>query len=148
MDRDRARRMEVDLAASLPEFEKKWGVKVTVTGGSFTSTSCFLKLEVAEAGADGLIMSQAAADWKRFAKSYDLPEDGVGKKFIDRRREFTIEGLNPQAVRYPVMVKRDDGRRFKYPVNLVLDCLGLPRSKMTLPVAQTRSPFHNPEGDV
>jgi hypothetical protein len=145
MDRDRARRMEVDLQTSLPEFEKKWGVKVTVTGVASLQPLASSSLKAAEAGADGLIMSQAAADWKRFAKSYDLPEDGVGKKFIDRRREFTIEGLNPQAVRYPVMVKRDDGRRFKYPVNLVLMCLGLPKSKI-LPLSL--SVGRNPEGDV
>jgi hypothetical protein len=153
LDRNRAREIETDLVTFLSEFEKKWGVKITVTGGSFSSTSCFLKLEATEPNADGLAIPQAVADWKRFAKSYGLPEDGVGRKFIDRRREFRIEGFNPQAIRYPVIVKRDDGRGFKYPINLVLDCLGLPRSKKELPVAQTRSPFDwpkpgNPEGDV
>ena len=41
--------------------------------------------------------------------------------FRDRRgRVYTVTGLKPGNPKFPVMVTRDDGKKFKYPASAVI----------------------------
>lgn len=55
--------------------------------------------------------------YKMFAPSYGLPEDGVGRSFTYGGKRFTVTGLATTRTTRPVQVTREDGRRFKFPID-------------------------------
>ena len=67
---------------------------------------------------DAIESPREVTDYNRYREVYDLPE--LGSEFVDRGETFTITGLNPRSTKYPVLVTRADGKRFKFPVITVL----------------------------
>ena len=126
MNRDKVKLMREKLDAALVEFGKEFGVSVDTGKASFSDTSVTFKVEFAEVAANGVVMSRDAKTLQMLAASYGLPEDALGREFNHRGNRFKILGLNPRCTRFPVEVERADGKRFKYPEDVVATCLGMP----------------------
>jgi hypothetical protein len=89
--------------------------KMSYNDDSFTMKSeCFMKQ------GDGSIVTKEAKAWTALAEAYyDLPTDGLGKKFVSQGQTFTITGLNTKAPKYPVQARSADGRNYKFPADRI-----------------------------
>jgi len=90
------------------------GVHAEVGSMSFESDRATVKVQISVIGEGGEVVTQEAADYDRYREMYDLPE--LGSEFVDRGETYTITGFKPRSTKYPVLVTRADGKRFKFPI--------------------------------
>lgn len=106
-DRDNWKMVAADIEKAVQSVAKKYGIILESGGGTISDVNGVFKLRVN-------IEGSTEAAYRKHAKSYGLPEDGVGKTFIDRRgRTYTITGLDPYK-KFPVVTVRDDGRTIQF----------------------------------
>lgn len=132
MDRKtlRAISAKIELAIKEANLETNYGVRVSVKGGSYSDKNATLRLEIADVGDDGTVMSREAQDFEAYASAYGLSPDDLGKKFSQLGNEYEIVGLKPRSKKYPILAKRvGTDRIFKFPSATVQMLLtGSPRT--------------------
>jgi hypothetical protein len=119
MDRQKARLLSDAVAEALKGVEEKFGVKLSPPRGRFGQNNMRVTLDFVEPTASGDFVDEEAKRLDAYAEMYGLPKDVRGKSFVDRGRKFTVVGLAQRRSRFPVLVNREDGRKFKYPVETV-----------------------------
>jgi hypothetical protein len=93
---------------ALEDVAKRYGLTVQVGGGSYDELSFRPKVEFKVADAD-------RAEFERFAKLVGLEPSDFGATFSSNGNTFTVAGINLRASRFPVNVRRADGKMFKMP---------------------------------
>lgn len=113
LTRDQVRRLRDDIQDKLDKLKVK-GFKLQLGNCTFGATAVF-KLEVCPVSKSGEVVSKAAADYKRWAASFGLPADGLGKTVkTTGGRTHTVTGINPRSRKYPVTTLGDDGKPYKF----------------------------------
>ena len=115
------REMGNELDALLGAFAKKHGIAVRPVSLRYNRVICTIKTEftVSEDN-QGLAYSREAADFKRYAKQFDLDQDMLGKTFTNKNETLEIIGLKPMSPAYPVLVRKlSNGKLYKYPVSFI-----------------------------
>ncbi len=111
------------VAAALKPVADRFGLEVAVGGGTFDET--FFKPRVA------FRTRTAAVDtWARYAPSFGLPIDGVGKIVTlalgGVPKSYRIAGIKIESRRFPVLVERvGDGRPFRCTAAGVIKALAI-----------------------
>jgi len=124
MDRAKCRVVREKIDAALAKLGEELGLSIkTVGGGTFSSTNLTLKIEAAELGDGGVVMSKEAEAFKLFAPMRGLPAAVLGMTFKQGGKTFTVRGWNAKAHRMPIMCDGDDGRGYKFPVETVTGCI-------------------------
>ncbi len=95
-------------------------IVIKTGGGKFDYHTYALTLNLSTVGKDGKVHTREADDFPTFCKMFNLDAADLGKSFHDRGRVYTVTGLKPGNPKYPVMVTRDDGKKFKYPASRVI----------------------------
>lgn len=103
-----------------------YGLKVRVGGGTFDFGSYTMKVEAAVVQSDGFVLTKEVGDFKALATVYGFEEADLGRTFTDAGHTWKVVGLKPTSDKFPVLVEREDGRRFKFPTARVLRGLGRP----------------------
>jgi len=114
MDRQKCKLVTEASVNALKGLEEKFGVKITSKGGRYDNGMAQLKFEFAEVKADGSVSTEASEAYRQLAKFYDLPEDGLGKVFQFRRRQYKVVGLKPRSKCSILAERLPDGRMFKF----------------------------------
>jgi hypothetical protein len=111
MDRQIARKVAADTQAALKEVAERYGMEVTVAGGSYDQGMYKPKVEFFE---------KAARDGKaeQGLKLLDL-EGALGKTFKLKTKTFKVTGVNLRAPRFPVLATDQNGKVFKFPEGTV-----------------------------
>lgn len=78
--------------------------------------------------ASGERATREAAAYRELAAlwPFNLPADGLGREVVIGGLAHTIVGLLPRSRRTPVLLRRVDGKVFKYPADVVRAVLGTP----------------------
>jgi hypothetical protein len=119
MDRQKAKLIGDAVEEALKSVETKYGVKLSHTRGRYGSDSLRMTLEFREPSDSGEFVDPAAKRLDDSAEFYGLPKDIRGKTFIDRGHKYTVVGLAERSSRFPVLVDRDDERKFRYSIEIV-----------------------------
>ena len=90
------------------------GVHAEVGRISFDAQSATVKVQISIIGEGGEVVTKEATDYNRYREMHDLRE--LGSEFVDRGETYTITGFKPRSTKYPVLVTRADGKRFKFPI--------------------------------
>ena len=77
-----------------------------------------LKLELVDIEAGG-----APADFGFNASLVSLPRDCFGKTFVYGGRTYTITDIHPRRSKYPVDGQGEDGKTYKFPLDVVRSTL-------------------------
>jgi hypothetical protein len=117
-DRDLAKKIQADAVVALEKVAKKYGVNISYNGGTLGTNDFILKLKVEVANA-----VKTYDPW--VYKAFNLPEDIIGKTFVNRGTKYTITELNTKAPKFPVNVVDENGKGFKFPVDAVRTLLKL-----------------------
>lgn len=129
-DKPTLRTIDAEIQAALNVVAAKFGITISLRGGSFSPTVCNTKIEIKSAshgvaGADPIKDSRN----KMTAMMLDLPEDIVGKTFEQIRPgggkdTFTITGLDSKKPKYPVIATSSrDNKSYKFTAGSVRLCL-------------------------
>lgn len=121
-DSDAIRKLDSDLNALLGEFAKKHGIAVQPVSLRYNRVECNIRTSFTVSDdMKGTAYAKEAADFKRFAKSFGLEPEMLGKTFTTYKGDtLEVIGLRPSSRMYPVLVKKlSNGKLFKYPVSIV-----------------------------
>lgn len=121
MDRSKAKKIADRAVALLAGLEDEFGVKITSKGGTFGNTFYTMKLEVAEVNG-GVVESKDAVNFTRYCKQFGMVPEMLGGIFRTSKTTYTVRGLAPQAVKYPVLASNGNGRMFKFSADVVKSC--------------------------
>lgn len=119
------REVSEEAILALGETAARFGLSVTQAPGTFSDANFTMKVVFSVVGSDGKVKSPGVEEWNRWASLYSLPKDALGKAILFNGRRYTIEGLSPRKSKYPVIVKRNDGKEFRLMISSVRTALGL-----------------------
>lgn len=115
MDRFKAdriiNRVKEMVKAKYPKMELKMGRCV------FTTSGVSIKFELAEVGEDGVAKTREAVRYPAYAALHGLPE--LGTSIMVRGVRYTITGWRTRSRKSPVLTKREDGKLFVMPVEMI-----------------------------
>ena len=130
-DRDNFKKVADEIEKAVQPVAKKYGIILESGGGTIKDVDGVFKLRVNTEGS-------TETAYREQAKSYGLPEDGIGKTFIDSGgRACTITGLDPYS-KYPVIALRD-GKTIQFKTYVVREKLGLPAPSISAQPSTSRS---------
>lgn len=119
LDKHILRLIETDMDIALKSVGEKYGVKIAYKGGSFTPTNATLRMEVSTISSSGEAISADVQTYKTLAGLYGLDPKMLNSKVTYNGSIYTITGLNPRRHRFPLTAIRQDGARFKLPIDSV-----------------------------
>lgn len=124
IDRSRVRQLREQMQTVLEPLGRELNVKFHVGNASYTADNAHFKVEAAAIQANGQVVDQAAADFKRLASLYGLKPEHLGQEFSNGGRQFVITGLKPRCRRYPILARcQQTGKIFKLPSEAVSSAL-------------------------
>ena len=130
-DRPTVQKLRKSLQATLDSIGKANGICLTLGNIRFDRGQFRTKL-TAYVVPDGVnptsdpqaIREMSYADaWRRQAPFYGFLLEHLGKTVTHNGSRYTIAGLKPTSRKYPIMMKRDDGKMFKFPEYTVKNLL-------------------------
>jgi hypothetical protein len=110
-DRNNWKTVAAEIEKAVQPVAKKYGITVESYGGTISDINGIFKLQVNIEGS----LEKA---YRERAKSWGLPEDGIGKTLIYCGRTYTITGLEPYK-KFPVITVRDDGKTIQFKTDVV-----------------------------
>ncbi len=98
------------------------GLEVEIAGSTtFSPAECTFKFKAT--------LPDRAEDMNQIrCEQLGLPRNIVGESFVQKRSTFTITGIALNRPKYPISCTNQNGRQFKFPVNMVRDLLGMPQA--------------------
>jgi len=123
VDRATAMAVSAELNESADRIFAKYGLKRKPSGSrygeSFSLSLRAVKLDVdSDSGVN--LADPSVKQYERYASSYGLPPDGIGKRFGFNGRTYTVAGLSASSPKFPVLAIRDDGKTFKFAARTVV----------------------------
>lgn len=119
-DKATVRSLTIEIEAALQSVADAHGVSIKRGSASFDQSTIKLSIQIATIDDSGMVSTREAMKFPTFCKMFNLDPEDLGKTFHDQGRLFTVTGLKPGNPKFPVMVKRDDGREYKYPASTVV----------------------------
>lgn len=110
-------REEID--AALAAITKKHGVSMSIGKISFSAQQCSTTLSMVAACNTGEAQNPEKVNWDKYAELFGLSKDDFGKTFQDGGKTYKVDGVAPRSTRFPIIVEREDGQRFKFPESRV-----------------------------
>lgn len=105
-------REAVDLA--LKEALAELGLKATTGNMTFDGEKVTTKLTISVADYDA-----DETEFKKGCWKFDLKPTDFGRKFESNGEVYTICGLKPRSHKYPIIGRRADGKKYKFPARVV-----------------------------
>ncbi len=82
------------------------------------------KLTVSPIDSDGVAQTPERTDFLTYCGRYDLDASDLDREFKDfDGTKCVIVGLKPRSRKYPILVKKANGKIFKFPANRVAQAL-------------------------
>lgn len=103
MDKTKALTLREQLQAHLMKFGDEHGLSVNIGNGSMTSSTVSFKVEIAEIGESGEVLSRERQDFVRYASTYGLAADNLDKTFSRDGMTYKVIGLLPSSHKYPIL---------------------------------------------
>jgi len=120
MDKAKADELHEAILKALGEVESEYGIKFKIQGGMFTDSNVIFKLQAAEVQQDGTVKDRIATDFEQLAHRFGFKPSDLYREVKMLGRTYKIIGLKPQCWKYPVILERDDGKQFRFPVSGIL----------------------------
>jgi len=110
---------------ALKEVGKKLGLNIqTVGGGGYTEKDYRIKVEASVIGAGGVVENREVSSFKTLAEFYGMKATDLGREVYVYGTKYTLTGIAPRSRKFPILVKRFDGKGFKLPLQAVKIALG------------------------
>jgi len=126
IDKPALRLLRSEIEAALRPLAEKHGIDFGTGRCKYTGANATIEVKISVRDAEGNIRTREAEDYKRLAASCGLKAEWLGAEFTSQGRTLRITGLNPKAVKYPVLA-RDiaDGQGYKFRAEVIKDRMTL-----------------------
>jgi hypothetical protein len=123
LDRGTVRGILDEIEAAVKEVAARHGLEFDRQRASYTASEMTTRISLRTREAAGAMADFQRKQFPVLAERFGLPADAVGKSFIFKGAQYTIEGLKVERPKYPVVCRRMDGRPFKFGVLCVKNAL-------------------------
>jgi len=89
-----------------------------VGNASFSLNNATFKVEIAPL-VDGKAITQEEEDFKRYATSYGLKPEDFNREFQWAGESCVLIGCKPRSTKFPLLVKKANGKIYKFPASTV-----------------------------
>lgn len=108
---------------ALAKLAEKYGATVKAGKIKYTSNSFNLDLQVAKKDIGGKSFEQI--EFEKYCVFYGLKPEHYNKEVTYNGDKYNIVGFKPQASKYPVIAKCEDGKRYKWTEQLAKMLIGV-----------------------
>jgi hypothetical protein len=123
-DRKNLQALRTDIDAALKAVGDKHGISLKLGRGTFSAETATFKLELGTVSDTGVVVTKEAQDFKTYALMFGLKPEHLGQSFKDfDGHSYKVVGLKVRSPKFPVLVERADGARFKFPEKRVANFL-------------------------
>lgn len=122
MDRTEAKALQAEISAALEPIYKRHGLKIAGSRATF-GTGLF-NLTLKSVSTDPAV-DPKVTDWAKYAGSFGLPVDALGKRITFKGQPVTITGLAVTRRKYPVVITYPTGKIMLTTVGAAKRALGL-----------------------
>ncbi len=112
-DRNVAREFQADLMEAVAVVGKRWGIQMEGVKGSFRAEAFDLALHFVLGKADGREPEERA--FGQYAGLFGLSGEDYERSFVSQGERYRLVALKPRSPKYPVIGVTSEGRRFKFP---------------------------------
>ncbi len=123
LTKDQIRNLRSQLQPILTKMEKSVGFKLRLGNATFSDDNVTFKLECDRIGKNGQAETKEAAAFRHLAKEYGLSPADLGRKLRSNGSTYIVVGLLPKSYKFPILVRRTDGKMFKFPAERVANSL-------------------------
>ena len=119
-DKKSLRLLRQKIEAALAPFSEESGLKFSIGSIRYEGdgTGCKMQLEARAPDASGTVKEKHTQDFERYWQMFEgLKLEHLGSKVKLKDGIAVVIGLKPNARRFPVLVERTDGKRFRMPVS-------------------------------
>ena len=93
---------------------KRYGIKLQLGKGFWTSSNATFKLVVSIINPDGSIQTKEADDFKLNASRFGLKPEDLGAVFQASGKTFILTGMNSNRPKFPFVAKcKENGKQYK-----------------------------------
>jgi len=106
-----------DFSLVVKELEEKYNVKIELGSITYNSTSFHGRITCTEISEEG----EKVVDMQEFNLTKNIYgfKGNIGDTYNDGNHTFKVIGLDSRKPKYPVILEREDGKRFKSTINAV-----------------------------
>ncbi len=112
-------RQEADEVLS--QLAEKYDINIKAGNISYNKSSFNLKIEATKKEVNGKSFEQA--EFEKYCLIYDLQPEDYNREFVYAGKKYNITGFKPRSRKYPVLVKCDDGKTYKFTKEMVKQVL-------------------------
>lgn len=113
------RQIGSEIEKAVQEIAEKHNIGISYNGGSVSMLDSTVKLKLIAKGEEAEVQNGV------LAKSLGLPEDIIGMTFTERASIFTIERIDMNKIKYPIIAKNQNGNPYKFTVDSIKRHLNL-----------------------
>lgn len=117
-DKNLAKKIQEESIIALEKIAKKYGVTIKSNGGTLGDNDFSMKMKV-----ELVNVTKQYSPW--IYTALNLPEDVIGKTFVNRGVNFTITELNTRSPKFPVIAVDENGKGFKFTTDSIKTLLKL-----------------------
>lgn len=128
MDRTKTRLIAEAAEKALADVAAQFDCEVKYKGGTYDTLNTVIKFEFAEKDESGVTMTKEATDFQRYASRYGMTAEDLGETVVSGVEKLTIVGCKPRSTKYPILVRKEDGRVFKYQAETIRMLLNIKRN--------------------
>ena len=112
MDKNVAKQIAEDTQKALESVAAKYGVTVTVRGGTFDAGMFKPRVEFRAP-------ESRRSDFERYARMFGVDPQAFGKTFNFGGTTYRVAGIRPSAHKRPILAAREDGKSFAFSVDIL-----------------------------
>jgi len=112
--------IRAEVNKRLQSMSEEFGIDLHCGHCSYSSDEMNFKLEVKKSGVD-----LEKTKFQRNCFLYDLKSTDYKRSFIYENESYIVVGISTSSRKYPIKVKRADGKGFKFTSSLVSKCLSV-----------------------
>jgi hypothetical protein len=142
-NRDAVRDLHHRLQETLDRFAQENGLKAIVGSSSFTPYNICFKVEVAVVTQQGDALTREAETFFHHAACFGLAREDLGKTFQYGGHAYKIIGLNTRSRKAPVLATDEDGKRYKFSVELLKAVLSAKNDTSQQPAVHSNLPLED-----
>ena len=110
--------IRAEVNKRLQSMSEEYGIDLHCGHCSYSSDEMNFKLDVKKTGVD-----LEKTKFQRNCFLYNLKSTDYHRNFIYENESYVIIGISTSSKKYPIKVKRSDGRGYKFTASLVSKCL-------------------------
>jgi len=122
IDKPMLRVLRTEIDEAVESLGKKYGVTIRTGNCSFNPIEATFKLKVVTTNTK-VVEEKKQNDFARYAKMFGLKESDLGREFRVGGVVYTITDIAPNRSKFPILGQRNDGRKFKFKAETVIERL-------------------------